>query len=93
MSVHIYDQCVSVPTEQLNKIDEDMMKLHEAKLRILRAIQGVRIDTTHQTKEEPSSKGIIFDTIEQGKLLWSYTWCQCCISGEYNPLICLLHTI
>ena len=72
-----------VHAEQLNKIDEDMKKLHEDKLRILRAMQKVRMDSLLQssltkdslpqssvTKEEDStSKGIIWSTIEQGLAL------------------------
>lgn len=71
--------CLSV--EQLNKIDEDMKKLHEDKLRILQAIQGVRSDSvTTQINviknEDTSSKGIIWNTIEQGTLvLWHSLIC------------------
>ena len=49
-----------------------MKKLHEDKLRILRAMQGVRLSdsTTPQPKEDsPPSKGIIFNTIELGTAL------------------------
>ncbi len=77
MSMYMYPtqcvlHCMLSFAEQLNKIDEDMKKLHEDKLRILRAMQGVRLsdNTTPQPKEDsPPSKGIIFNTIELGTAL------------------------